>query len=47
MMGQQVGETLRPLQRADVADELSAPHRAEAFAACRALIDRVKAEVPI
>jgi molybdopterin synthase catalytic subunit len=25
----------------------SAPHRAEAFAACRALIDRVKARVPI
>jgi molybdopterin synthase catalytic subunit len=25
----------------------SAPHRAEAFAACRALIDRIKARVPI
>jgi len=25
----------------------SAPHRAEAYAACRALIDRVKARVPI
>jgi MoaE-MoaD fusion protein len=25
----------------------SAPHRAEAFAACRALIDRLKAQVPI
>jgi molybdopterin synthase catalytic subunit len=25
----------------------SAPHRGEAFAACRALIDRVKARVPI
>ena len=25
----------------------SAPHRAEAFAACRALVDRIKARVPI
>ncbi|AKV03230.1 Molybdenum cofactor biosynthesis protein MoaE [Labilithrix luteola] len=25
----------------------SAPHRGEAFAACRALIDRIKADVPI
>jgi molybdopterin synthase catalytic subunit len=25
----------------------SAPHRAEAFAACRALIDRLKEHVPI
>ena len=25
----------------------SAPHRAEAFAACRALINRIKARVPI
>ena len=25
----------------------SAPHRGEAYAACRALIDRVKARVPI
>ena len=33
----------------DVADVIaaSAPHRAEAFAACRALIDRLKQQVPI
>jgi molybdopterin synthase catalytic subunit len=30
-----------------VACAASAPHRAEAFAACRALIDEVKAHVPI
>lgn len=32
---------------AAIACAASAPHRAEAFAACRAVVDRVKARVPI
>jgi molybdopterin synthase catalytic subunit len=36
-----------PLGEASVAIAVSAAHRAEAFAACRWLIDRLKAIVPI
>ncbi|RMG06555.1 MAG: molybdenum cofactor biosynthesis protein MoaE [Planctomycetota bacterium] len=40
-----IGEV--PLAEASVVVAVSAPHRAEAFAACRQGIDRLKAEVPI
>ena len=36
-----------PLSEPSVAVAVSAPHRAEAFAAARKIIDRIKAEVPI
>jgi molybdopterin synthase catalytic subunit len=36
-----------PLSEPSVAVAVSAPHRAEAFAAAREIIDRIKAEVPI
>jgi MoaE-MoaD fusion protein len=36
-----------PLSEPSVAVAVSAPHRAEAFAAARELIDRIKAEAPI
>jgi molybdopterin synthase catalytic subunit len=36
-----------PLSEPSVIVAASAPHRAEAFNAARALIDRVKAEAPI
>jgi molybdopterin synthase catalytic subunit len=36
-----------PLSEPSVCVAVSAPHRAEAFAAAREIIDRVKAEVPI
>jgi molybdopterin synthase catalytic subunit len=36
-----------PLAEASVVVAASTPHRAEAFAACRAGIDRLKAEIPI
>jgi molybdopterin synthase catalytic subunit len=36
-----------PLGEASVAVVATAPHRADAFAACRAAIDRIKKDVPI
>ena len=36
-----------PLSEPSVVVSASAPHRGEAFAGARALIDRVKAEAPI
>jgi molybdopterin synthase catalytic subunit len=36
-----------PVGEASVAIVATAPHRAEAFAACRAAIDRIKTRVPI
>lgn len=36
-----------PVGEASVAIVATAPHRAEAFAACRAAIDRIKKDVPI
>ena len=36
-----------PLSEPSVAVAVSAPHRAEAFAAAREIIDRIKAEAPI
>jgi len=36
-----------PLSEASVAIAVSAPHRAEAFAGAREIIDEIKAKVPI